>query len=148
MLPRTRRTVASRLHPISTTLLILLATSTAVAQDVAVTRLPIDTDMTVRLTNLTSHVNYDRSGNSYFIVPVGRYSVQLLRNGEVAYQEVEYIDADAPATRTVNPNRIEIVVGLPGGSPQFDPSICGALETAAQLAIRTFGLPTRTSNDA
>jgi hypothetical protein len=96
--------------------------------------------MTVRLTNLTSHLNYERTGNSYFIVPVGRYSVQLLRNGEVAYQEVEYIDADAPATRTVNPKRMEIVTGLPDGSPQFDPTVCGALETAARLATRTYGL--------
>jgi hypothetical protein len=140
MLPRTCRTIASRLRLISTLFLITFASSVALSQDVAVTRLPVDTDMTVRLTNLTSHVNYDRSGNSYFIVPVGRYSVQLLRNGDVAYQEVEYIDAEAPATRTVNPNRMEIVVGLAGGNPQFDPSVCGALETAAQLAIRTYGL--------
>jgi hypothetical protein len=110
------------------------------SQDVSVTRLPVDTDMTVRLLNLTSHVTYDRSGNSYFIIPVGRYSVQLLRNGEVAYQEVEYIDADAPRTRTVNPKRMEIVIGLPDGGPQFDPTVCGALETAARLAIRTYGL--------
>ena len=140
MLPRTCRSIAARLLPVSTALLISFAADAALAQDVAVTRLPIDTDMTVRLTNLTSHVSYDRSGNSYFIVPVGRYSVQLLRNGEVAYQEVEYIDADSPARRTVNPNRMEIVVGLPDGSPEFDPSVCAALEAAAQLAIRTYGL--------
>jgi hypothetical protein len=140
MLPRTCRSSVARLGPISTAYLILFVSAVALAQDVAVTRLPIDTDMTVRLTNLTSQANYERSGNSYFIVPAGRYSVQLLRGGEVAYQEVEYIDADAPATRTVNPNRMEIIVGLPGGSPQFDPSLCGALETAAQLAIRSYGL--------
>ena len=127
MLPRTCRSIASRLRPISTAFLISFAAGLALAQDVAVTRLPIDTDMTVRLTNLTSHVNYDRSGNSYFIVPVGRYSVQLLRSGEVAYQEVEYIDADSPATRTVNPQRMEIVVGLPDGGPEFDPNVCAAL---------------------
>jgi len=140
MLPRICRSIVARLGSVSTALLVLLSFSVALAQDIAVTRLPIDTDMTVRLTNLTSHVNYERSGDSYFIVPVGRYSVQLLRDGEVAYQEVEYIDADAPATRTVNPNRMEVVVGVSGGSPQFDPSICGALETAAQLAIRSYGL--------
>jgi hypothetical protein len=140
MLPRICRSNLARLGPISTAFLVLLSSSVALAQDVSVTRLPIDTDMTVRLTNLTSHVNYDRSGDSYFIVPGGRYSVQLLRDGEVAYQEVEYIDADAPESRTVNPNRMEIVVGLPGGNPQFDPSVCGALETSAQLAIRTYGL--------
>ena len=141
MLPRTRRTVASRLIPVPTAFLLLFAASMALAQDVSITRLPVDTDMTVRLANLTTHVNYERTGNSFFIVPVGRYSVQLLRGGEVAYQEVEYLDADSPATRTVNPNRMEIVVGLAGGSPQYDPSVCGALETAAQLAIRTYGLP-------
>ncbi len=141
MLPRTCRSIAFALTRLATGFLLVFAAALAFAQDVAVTRLPIDTDMTVRLTNLTSHVNYDRSGNSYFIVPVGRYSVQLLRNGEIAYQEVEYIDSQAPATRTVNPNRMEIVIGLPGGSPQFDPSVCGALEAAARLAIRTYGLP-------
>ena len=140
MLPRTCRSIASRLSTVSTALLIALAAGLALAQDVAVTRLPIDTDMTVRLTNLTSHVNYDRSGNSYFIVPVGRYSIQLLRNGEVAYQEVEYIDADAPATRTVNPQRMEIVVGMPNGSPQFDPNVCAALAAATRLAILSYGL--------
>ena len=140
MLPCTCRSIVSRLSPVSTALLISFAATLAFAQDVAVTRLPIDTDMTVRLTNLTSHVNYERSGNSYFIVPVGRYSIQLLRNGQVAYQEVEYIDANAPATRTVNPQRMEIVVGLPDGGPQFDPNVCAALAAAAQLAIRTYGL--------
>jgi hypothetical protein len=139
MLPRTCRSIASRLRPFSAAFLISFASALA-AQDVAVTRLPVDTDMTVRLTNLTSHVSYDRSGNSYFIVPVGRYSVQLLRDGDVAYQEVEYIDADSPATRTVNPNRMEVVVGLPDGSSEFDPSVCAALEAAAQLAIHTYGL--------
>jgi hypothetical protein len=140
MLPCTCRSIVSRLGPVSTALLISLVATLAFTQDVAVTRLPIDTDMAVRLTNLTSHVNYERSGNSYFIVPVGRYSVQLLRNGQVAYQEVEYIDANAPATRTVNPQRMEIVVGLPDGGPQFDPSVCAALEAAARVAIRTYGL--------
>jgi len=133
-------TIASPLYPVSAAFLITFASVFGVAQDVAVTRLPVDTDMTVRLVNLTTHVNYDRSGDSYFIVPVGRYSVQLMRDGQAAYQEVEYIDADVPATRTVNPNRMEIVMGLPGGGPQFDPSICGALEAAAQIAIRTYGL--------
>ncbi len=42
--------------------------------------------------------------------------------------------------RTVNPKRMEIVVGLPDGSPEFDPSVCAALEAAAQQAIRTYGL--------
>ena len=140
MLPCTCRSIFSRLSPVSTALLISFVAALAFAQDVAVTRLPIDTDMTVRLANLTSHVNYERSGNSYFIVPVGRYSVQLLRNGQIAYQEVEYIDANAPATRTVNPHRMEIVVGLPDGGPQFDSSVCAALEAAAQQAIRTYGL--------
>ncbi len=140
MRARTCRSVAARTGPISTAFIILLSFSTGLAQDVSVTRLPVDTDMTVRLTNLVSHVNYDRSGSSYFIVPVGRYSVQLLRSGRVAYQEVEYIDADSPATRTVNPNRMEIVMGLPDGGPQFDSTVCGALETAAKLATRTYGL--------
>jgi hypothetical protein len=140
MLSCTCRSIVSRLSPVSTALLISFAVGLGVAQDVSITRLPIDTDMTVRLTNLTTHVNYDRSGDSYFIVPVGRYSIQLMRDGQVAYQEVEYIDADAPATRTVNPQRMEIVVGLPDGSPQFDPNVCAALAAAAQLAIHSYGL--------
>jgi hypothetical protein len=134
------RSIASRLGPCSAILFISLTSGLALAQDVTITRLPIDTDMTVRLTNLTTHVNYDRSGNSYFIVPVGRYSVQLLRDGQVAYQEVEFIGPDAPNTRTVNPKRMEIAVGLPDESPQFDPTVCAALEAAARLAIRTYGL--------
>ncbi len=142
LLIRRRRRVLTRTFASKAALVALFALSFApmLAQDVSITRLPVDTDMTVRLASLTSHVNYDRSGDSYFIVPIGRYSLQLLRDGQVAYQEVEYIDSAAPATRTVNPNHMEIVVGLAGGSPQFDPSVCGALETAAQLAIRTYGL--------
>ncbi len=139
MLRRIRQFVAAQLWLVFVGLL-PLTTGLALTQDVSVTRLPIDTDMTVRLTNLTTHVNYDRSGSSYFIVPVGRYSIQLMRNGQVAYQEVEYIDSASPDTRTVNPNRMEIVVGLPNGGPQFDPTVCGALDAAAQLAIRSYGL--------
>jgi len=141
LLIRRRRRALTHIFAAEAALVALLALSFTpmLAQDVSVTRLPIDTDMTVRLTNLNSHVNYDRSGDSYFIVPAGRYSVQLLRDGQIAYQEVEYIDADSPDTRIVNPNRMEILVGLSGGNPQFDPSVCGALEIAAQLAIRTYG---------
>jgi hypothetical protein len=140
MLRRTGGLSASRRTAAPAAVLIAFVSRLALAQDVAVTRLPVDTDMTVRLTNLTSHVNYDRSGNSYFIVPVGRYSIQLMRDGQVAYQEVEYIDADAPVTRTINPHRMEIVIGLPDGAPQFDPSVCAALEAAAQWVIRSYGL--------
>jgi hypothetical protein len=140
MRPRACRSIASWPAPISIAFLLLSVSAIAFAQDVSVTRLPIDTDMSVRLTNLTSHVNFDRSGDSYFIVPVGRYSIQLLRNGNVAYQEVEYIDANSPATRTVNPNRMDVVVGLTDGGPRFYPNVCGALATAAQLTIRTYGL--------
>jgi hypothetical protein len=64
MRARTCRSVAARIGPISTAFMILLSFSTAHSQDVSVTRLPVDTDMTVRLTNLTSHVNYDRGGDS------------------------------------------------------------------------------------
>jgi len=133
------RRTAPRLRLLRAALLPLAAGS-ALAQDVSVTRLPVDTDMSVRLTNLSTHASYDRSGNSYFIVPAGRYSIQLLRNGQVAYQEVEYLDADAPATRTVNPQREEIVVGLLDGVPQFAPTVCAALEAAARLALRGYGL--------
>ena len=132
MLRRTCGLFASRRTAAHAAVLIAFVSRLALAQDVAVTRLPIDTDMTVRLTNLTTHVNYDRSGDAYFIVPVGRYSIQLMRDGQVAYQEVEYIDSAAPSTRTVNPQRMEIVVGLPDGGPQFDPSVCAALEAATQ----------------
>jgi hypothetical protein len=109
-------------------------------QEISVVRLPIDTDMTVRLTNLATHVSYDRSGGSYFIVAPGRYSIQLLRNGQIAYEEVEYIGPESPNTRTVNPKREEIVVGLPEEPPQFDATLCAALETAARLAISRYGL--------
>ena len=123
-----------------TALLLCLAARLAFAQDVSVTRTPIDTDMSVRLTNLTTQVNYERSGDSYFIVPAGRYSVQLLRQGQVAYQEVEFISPDAPQTRTVNPKRMEIVAGLPEGAPQFDSSLCAALQSAARIAVGNYGL--------
>jgi hypothetical protein len=135
-----RRRLARSVSPVALLVLFASVCGRILAQDISVTRLPIDTDMTVRLTNLTSHMNYDRSGDSYFIVPVGRYSVQLLRNGQVAYQEVEYIDTDSPSSRTVNPSRMELVMGLPNGNPQFDATVCGALEAAAQLAIRSYGL--------
>jgi hypothetical protein len=131
--------LASAFAPLLSWIVVVSAVA-AHAQGISVTRLPIDTDMTVRLTNLTSHVNYDRSGDSYFIVPEGRYSVQLLRGDQIAYQEIEYISGDSPSTRTVNPKRMEIVVGLPNGGPQFDSTLCAALATAAQLAIGNFGL--------
>jgi len=119
---------------------VLLSAITGFSQEVSVVRLPIDTDMAVRLTNLTTRVSYDRTGDSYFIVAPGRYSIQLLRAGQVVYQEVEFIDQNSPSTRTVNPKREEIVVGLPEEPPQFEPSLCGALETATRLAIQTYGL--------
>jgi len=96
--------------------------------------------MSARLENLTSNVIYDRTGGTYFIVPTGRYSVQLLRNGSVVYQEVEYIGSDSPNTRTVNPSGSGIVVGLSGGNPQFDPSPCSALQDATRLAMANYGL--------
>jgi hypothetical protein len=120
--------------------LLSLAFESALTQEVSVVRLPIDTDMTVRLTNLSLHVSYDRTGDSYFIVAPGRYSIQLMRGGQVVYQEVEFIGANSPSTRTVNPKREEIVVGLPEDPPQFDPTLCGAIETATRMAIRTYGL--------
>jgi hypothetical protein len=121
-------------------LLAVLAPLTAHSQDISVVRLPVDSDATVRLTNMSSHVDYDRSGDSYFIVPQGRYSVQLLRNDSVVYQEVEFIAANSPSTRTVNPKREEIVVGLPTDPPQFQPTVCAALEAAARLVVANYGL--------
>jgi hypothetical protein len=138
MLRGIRRRLACRLWVVS--LVLALPVARGLAQEIAVVRLPIDTDMTVRLTNLVTHVSYDRSGDSYFIVSPGRYSVQLLRNGQVAYEEVEYIGPESPTTRTVNPKREEIVVGLPEEPPQFNATLCAALETAAQLAIDRYGL--------
>jgi hypothetical protein len=120
--------------------LLTLACASASAQDVSVVRLPQSTDMTVRLRNLTTHVNYDASGNSYLIVPTGRYSVQLLRRGQIAYEEVEFIGPNSPQTRTVNPQAMNIVVGLPDGNPQFDANLCSALATATHLSIASYGL--------
>jgi hypothetical protein len=130
----------SRLWLISAVLPLPVVAGTAFAQEISVIRLAIDTDMTVRLTNMSTHVSTDRSGDSYFIVGPGRYSVQLLRNGQVAYEEVEYIGPDAPNTRTVNPKREEIVVGLPEDPPQFESNLCAALEAASQLTITRYGL--------
>jgi len=96
--------------------------------------------MAVRLESLASHVIYDRAGGTYFIVPTGRYSVQLLRNGGVVYQEVEYLGPDSPNTRTVDPSGSGIMVGLSSGNPQFDPSPCSALQDASRLAIANYGL--------
>ncbi len=111
----------------------------AFAQDISVVRLPQSTDMTVRLRNLTTHVNYDTSGESYLIVPAGRYSIQLLRQGQIAYEEVEFISSNSPQSRTVNPEAKNIVVGLSGGNPQFEAGLCSTLETAARLAITSYG---------
>jgi hypothetical protein len=138
MLRRIRRSTISRLSPLAAAM--LLSAAAGWAQEISVVRLPVDTDMTVRLTNMSSHVNYDRAGDSYFIVAPGRYSIQLMRDTQVIYQEVEFIGPNSPATRTVNPKREEIVVGLPEEPPQFEPTLCGALETAARMAIRTYGL--------
>jgi len=121
-------------------LLLAGAVETSLAQDVSVVRLPQSTDMTVRLENMATHISYDRTGDAYFIVPTGRYSVQLLREGEIAYQEVEFIGPDSPQTRTINPQAMEIVMGLPEGNPTFDPNLCSALETASRLAIARYGL--------
>jgi hypothetical protein len=122
------------------TLLLALASWLGHAQDVSVVRLPQSTDMTVRLENMATHISYDRTGDAYFIVPTGRYSVQLLREGQIAYQEVEFIGPDSPQTRTINPQAMEIVIGLPEGNPTFDPNLCSALETASRLAIARYGL--------
>ncbi len=113
------------------------------AQELSVVRLPQSTDMTVRLENLTSHNSYEASGNSYFIVPTGRYSVQLLRGGQVAYQEAEFLSSEAPSSRMVNPKQMEIVVGMPEAAPRFDGTMCSALETAARLAVTGYGAPKR-----
>jgi len=137
---RTCRSIASPSWLALAVLRVSFGFGSALAQDVSVTRLPIDTDMTVRLTNLTSHVSYDRAGDSYFIVPAGRYSIQLLRDGQVAYQEVEFIGPNALDTRTVNPKRMEIVVGLPEDNPQFDSTVCAALEIATRLTVSRYGL--------
>ncbi|AXC10611.1 hypothetical protein ACPOL_1263 [Acidisarcina polymorpha] len=96
--------------------------------------------MTVRLVNLASHQSYDRTGDAYFIVPAGRYSIQLLRAGSTVYQEAEYISASAPSSRTVNPKKLELAVGIPTPSPQFDSNVCSALESAIRLTIASFGL--------
>ena len=69
----------------------------------------------------------------------GRYSVQLLREGQVVYQEVEYIGQDAASSRQVNPGG-NAVVGLPGGNPRFESTVCSALQAAAGQAIGSFGL--------
>jgi hypothetical protein len=125
---------------ISVLCLFLLAVSRAVAQDVSVVRSPQASDMTVRLENLASHLTYERNGDSYFIVPTGRYSIQLLRQGRVVYQEAEFLGPDAPNPRTVGPSGDAIVVGLPEGNPQFDANPCAALENASRLAVGRFGL--------
>ncbi len=121
-------------------MLSIAAAASVAAQDISVVRLPQSTDMTVRLVNLISHDRYDRTGDSYFIVPAGRYSIQLLRDGQLAYQEVEFIGPDSPDTRTINPQQMKIVAGLPDGSPQFDPTLCSALITAIQVTVNSFGL--------
>ena len=121
-------------------MVVAVAGAPAWAQDVSVVRLPQSTDMTVRLENLVSHLRYEASGNSYFIVPTGRYSIQLLRGGQVIYQDAEFIGPEAPSTRTLNPERMEIAVGLAEENPQFEPTVCSALETAARLAVSRFGV--------
>src|SRR5271170_4670091 len=117
-----------------------LTSGLALGQDISVVRSPRDSNLSVRLENLASHVIYDRSGGTYFILPTGRYSVQLLRDGGVVYQEVEYIDPDSPDTRTVDPSGSGIMVGLSGGNPTFDPNPCSALQDASRLALANYGL--------
>jgi len=140
MLRLAGRDVISRHWGLSATLLLVAAACSGHAQDVSVVRLPQSTDMTVRLENMATHISYDRTGDAYFIVPTGRYSIQLLREGQIAYQEVEFIGPDSPNTRTINPQAMEIVMGLPEGNPTFDPNVCSALETASRLAIARYGL--------
>lgn len=138
MLQHARHLGASRLAPGA--ILFACAAGLSLAQDVSITRTPRDSDMAIRLENLTTRVVYDRAGGTYFIVPAGRYSVQLLRNGQQVYQEAEYISPDSPTTRTVDPSGSGIIVGLSQGNPQFGSSPCAALQDAAQLAVAMYGI--------
>src|SRR5277367_790774 len=138
MLQHTRQSSALRLAPVVP--LFACAAGLALAQDVSITRAPRDSNLSIRLENLTTHVVYDRAGGTYFIVPAGRYSVQLLRDDQQVYQEAEYIGPDSPKTRTVDPSGSGIMVGLSQGNPQFDASPCAALQDAAQLAVAMYGL--------
>jgi hypothetical protein len=113
--------------------------SAMAGQELSVTRLPFASDQTVRLENLATHERTERSGEAYFIVPPGRYSVQLLRDDRVVYQEVEYIGLDAATSRKVDPGG-NAVVGLPGGNPHFESTVCSALRAAAGLAVASFGV--------
>lgn len=138
MLQHARHHSPSRLAPGA--LLLACSAGLALAQDVSITRTPRDSNLSIRLENLTTHVVYDRAGGTYFIVPAGRYSVQLLRDDQQVYQEAEYIGPDSPSTRTVDPSGSGIMVGLSQGNPQFDASPCAALQDAAELAVAMYGL--------
>ncbi len=138
MLQHARQHSASRIA--SGALLLACAGSLALSQDVSITRTPRDSNLSIRLENLNTHVVYDRAGGTYFIVPAGRYSVQLMRDDQQVYQEAEYISADSPPTRTVDPSGSGIIVGLSQGNPNFGASPCAALQDAAQLAVAIYGI--------
>ncbi len=112
----------------------------ASAQDVAVNRLAPSSDMTIRLENLASHETFERSGDAYFVVPAGRYAIQLVRAGQVVYQEAEYLGPDAVPSRTINAKNMQLSAGVPNGSPPYEADLCSALVAATRQTVGSFGL--------